>query len=155
MATYSAIAARLRGHTHSTHPSETLYRNLRRTLILHNAEKSASMKVQSDKRIKDVYRNYWRQYHNAAATLSKLYAYLDRHWVRRQQDEGMPGVYAVYDLCRLRWVRDVVDADAKITPTVKATMRDGETLIDLGLEFKKPGETCGYDVEDSIPISNK
>jgi len=36
-------------------------------------------------------------------------------------------------------VRDVVNADARITPTVKATMRDGETLIDLGLEFKKPG----------------
>ncbi|TFK61142.1 hypothetical protein BDN72DRAFT_936942, partial [Pluteus cervinus] len=47
----------------------------------------------------DLLRNYaveWDRYTTGANYLNRLFTYLNRHWVKRERDEGKKIVYQVY-----------------------------------------------------------
>jgi cullin 1 len=42
------------------------------------------------------YAKQWERYTNGATYVNKLFNYLNKHWVKREKDEGRKEVYAVY-----------------------------------------------------------
>ena len=38
----------------------------------------------------------WDRYTTGANYINRLFAYLNRHWVKRERDEGRKGVYPIY-----------------------------------------------------------
>jgi cullin 1 len=56
---------------------------------------------QKSKRLEDVdllqyYRAEWVRYTTGANYLNRLFAYINRFWVKRERDEGKKAVYQVY-----------------------------------------------------------
>lgn len=47
------------------------------------------------------YARQWERYTNGATYVNKLFNYLNKHWVKREKDEGRKEVYAVYTVCQL------------------------------------------------------
>lgn len=42
------------------------------------------------------YAGEWDRYTTGANYINRLFTYLNRHWVKRERDEGRKGVYPVY-----------------------------------------------------------
>lgn len=72
-----------------------LYSKLRDHLRLHLISK-ASEAVMMDEALLLFYTAKWGEYTNSASTLNHILAYLNRHWVKRELDEGAKGVYDIY-----------------------------------------------------------
>ena len=47
------------------------------------------------------YAQEWDRYTTGANYVNRLFTYLNRHWVKREKDEGRKNVYAVYIVRRL------------------------------------------------------
>ena len=47
------------------------------------------------------YAKEWDRYTTGANYVNRLFTYLNRHWVKREKDEGRKGVYGVYTVSRL------------------------------------------------------
>ncbi|KAF6760972.1 Cullin repeat-like-containing domain protein [Ephemerocybe angulata] len=54
------------------------------------------------------YENEWDRYLRGAQYLNRLFAYLNRDWVTREQSEGNTTVYSVHKLALLHWKKDLV-----------------------------------------------
>lgn len=50
----------------------------------------------SDIELLKYYAKQWERYTNGATYVNKLFNYLNKHWVKREKDEGRKEVYAVY-----------------------------------------------------------
>jgi len=49
------------------------------------------------------YSRQWNRYTQAAEYLNRIFKYLNRHWVKRETDEGRKHVHEVYTLALVRW----------------------------------------------------
>jgi cullin 1 len=45
------------------------------------------------------YAREWDRYTTGANYVNRLFTYLNRHWVKREKDEGRKNVYQVYTVC--------------------------------------------------------
>lgn len=59
------------------------------------------------------YASQWDRYTTGAGYINKLFGYLNKHWVKREKDEGRKEVYTVYtvSLCCPRFISCVAMAD--------------------------------------------
>ncbi|CAN6603230.1 cell division control protein 53 [Trichomonascus vanleenenianus] len=55
----------------------------------------------------DYYNRIWERYTIGAGYVNHIFNYLNRHWVRREREEGRRHIYDVNTLCLVRW-RDVL-----------------------------------------------
>ena len=78
------------------------------------------------------YTRHWKRFTVSASTLNHIFQYLNRHWVKREIDEGHRNVYEIYILALVAW-RDhlfmqmhdkIVNAALKVI----ARQRNGETV---------------------------
>ncbi|KAJ5901966.1 Cullin-1 [Penicillium taxi] len=74
----------------------------------------------------------WARYTAGAKFFHHLFGYLNRHWVKREIDEGKKNVYDIYTLCLVKWKDDFF---GKVHSPVMAAVldliekqRDGETI---------------------------
>ena len=111
---------------------EDLYRNLKKYLKSHLEILHQRSKGHVDEALLTYYIREWDRYTTAAKYTNHLFRYLNRHWVRREIDEGKKDVYDVYTLHLVQW-REILFE--KVNKNVMAAVlklvekqRNGETI---------------------------
>jgi cullin 1 len=92
----------------------------------------AESKAHADEALLAFYIREWQRYTDAAKYIHHLFRYLNRHWVKREIDEGKKNVYDVYTLHLVQW-RDVLftQVSSKVMDAVLKLVekqRNGETI---------------------------
>ena len=111
---------------------EDLYKNLKNYLKSHLEIVYNKSHGHSDEALLSFYIKEWDRYTTAAKYNHHLFKYLNRHWVKREIDEGKKDVYDVYTLHLVVWKDDlfmklvdkVMDAVLKLVEK----QRKGETI---------------------------
>ena len=111
---------------------EDLYKNLKTYLQRHLENLYHNSKGHADEALLTYYIREWDRYTTAAKYINHLFRYLNRHWVRREVDEGKKDVYDVYTLHLVEW-RQVLfsKVQAKVVEAVLKLVRrqrEGETI---------------------------
>ncbi|KAF7358131.1 CULLIN-2 domain-containing protein [Mycena venus] len=119
-----------------------LYNNLIRYFVQHLKnlrEKSYSLQ---DEDLLQYYAGEWERYSAGAKYIDRVFVTLNRHWIKRERDEGRKGVYPVYTLALVQWKNNlflpVQRKHRKLTSAILRLIelqRTGKT-IDQGLVQK-------------------
>ncbi|KAH6634455.1 Cullin [Chaetomium sp. MPI-SDFR-AT-0129] len=111
---------------------EDLYRKLTDYLSNHLQGLVIESAGHTDEALLSFYIREWQRYTDAAKYIHHLFQYLNRHWVRREIEEGKKHIYDVYTLHLVQW-RDVLFT--KVWEKVMAAVlklvekqRNGETI---------------------------
>lgn len=101
------------------------------------------------------YAKEWDRYTTGANYINRLFTYLNRHWVKREKDEGRKGVYTVYTLALVQWKQNfflhIQGKNQKLANAVLRLIenqRNGET-IDVGLVKKVVDSFVSLGLDDS------
>jgi cullin 1 len=111
---------------------EDLYRRLNDYLKLHLKGVHAEMVKHVDEALLTFYIKEWKRYTTAGTYNNHLFRYLNRHWVKREMDEGKKDIYDIYTLHLVRWKEDMFGStqnavmDAVLRLVEK--QRNGETI---------------------------
>ncbi|KAG6025139.1 hypothetical protein E4U41_001602 [Claviceps citrina] len=136
---------------------EELYNNLIEYLQSHLDQLADETRSHSEETLLAYYIKEWNRYTIAAKYIHHLFRYLNRHWVKREIDEGKKNVYDVYTLHLVQWRKvlfervsgRVMDAVLKLVEK----QRNGETIehgqikqvvdsfVSLGLDEADPSKT--------------
>lgn len=117
---------------------EELYTLLGQYLSDHLKEVVKKSESHSDEALLAFYIREWKRYTDAAKFNNHLFKYLNRHWVKREMDEGKKNVYDVYTLHLVKWKDDffkvvqekVMEAVLKLVEK----QRNGETIDQLQIK---------------------
>ncbi|KAI9463803.1 Cullin-domain-containing protein [Russula earlei] len=97
----------------------------------------------------------WDRYTTGANYINRLFAYLNRHWVKRERDEGRKGVYPIYTLALVQWRANfflhIQGKQAKLAGAILRLIerqRNGET-IDQGLVKKVVDSFVSLGIDES------
>ncbi|KAM3077157.1 ubiquitin ligase (cullin) of SCF [Clarireedia jacksonii] len=82
---------------------EDLYQNLITYLTKYLKELVLASKTHTDEALLSFYIREWDRYTTAAKYINHLFRYLNRHWVKREMDEGKKNIYDVYTLHLVQW----------------------------------------------------
>ncbi|KAF2768296.1 Cullin-domain-containing protein [Teratosphaeria nubilosa] len=111
---------------------EELYHRLDDYLKRHLQGVHAEMIKHADEALLTYYIQQWKRYTTAGTYNNHLFKYLNRHWVKREMDEGKKDIYDIYTLHLVRWKLDmfgttqnaVMDAVLRLVEK----QRNGETI---------------------------
>ena len=111
---------------------EDLYHRLNEYLKRHLKGVHEEMVKHSDEALLTFYIKEWKRYTTAGTYNHHLFRYLNRHWVKREMDEGKKDIYDIYTLHLVRWKEDmfgttqnaVMDAVLRLVEK----QRNGETI---------------------------
>ncbi|KAF2472931.1 Cullin-domain-containing protein [Lindgomyces ingoldianus] len=110
---------------------EDLYQHLIEYLKAHLQGVQARSKDHVDEALLIFYIKEWNRYTTAGQYNNHLFRYLNRHWVKREMDEGKKNIYDIYTLHLVRWKEDM------FTGTQESVMRSVLKLV----EKQRNGET--------------
>jgi len=82
---------------------EDLYNHLITYLSQHLHGIVVGKEKLSDEALLTYYIREWKRYTTAAQYNNHVFRYLNRHWVKREMDEGKKNVYDIYTLHLVRW----------------------------------------------------
>ncbi|KAJ2972893.1 hypothetical protein NQ176_g6899 [Zarea fungicola] len=136
---------------------EELYNKLIEYLKQHLIGLAEKSKSHTDEALLAYYIKEWGRYTVAAKYIHHLFRYLNRHWVKREIDEGKKSIYDVYTLHLVQWRKvlfsqvstKVMDAVLKLVEK----QRNGETIehgqikqvvdsfVSLGLDEADPSKS--------------
>ncbi|KAL2415597.1 Cullin-1 [Exophiala dermatitidis] len=117
---------------------EELYTLLGDYLKKHLESVLAQSEGHTDEALLAFYIREWKRYTDAAKYNNHLFRYLNRHWVKREIDEGKKNVYDVYTLHLVKW-KDVFfrAVESKIMDAVLRLVekqRNGETIDQMQIK---------------------
>ncbi|KAI5475829.1 hypothetical protein MNV49_000793 [Pseudohyphozyma bogoriensis] len=111
-----------------------LYKHLNAYFISHLKHVQSGSDDLSDEPLLNYYTKEWQRYTTGASYVNRLFTYLNRHWVKREKDEGRKHVYGVYILSLVQW-KDVfyktIQSKSKLTSALLKLIekqRNGETI---------------------------
>ncbi|WDK11749.1 Cullin family protein [Colletotrichum graminicola] len=111
---------------------EELYNKLIDYLKLHLEGLVQQSKTHTDEALLTFYIKEWNRYTIAAKYIHHLFRYLNRHWVKREMDEGKKNIYDVYTLHLVQWRRVLFEqVSTKVMEAVLKLVekqRNGETI---------------------------
>ncbi|GAA5845367.1 hypothetical protein JCM9279_004858 [Rhodotorula babjevae] len=113
-----------------------LYKHLSQYFIAHLKQVRAEAQDLSDEPLLRYYTREWDRYTTGASYVNRLFTYLNRHWVKREKDEGRKNVYHVYILALVSWKNEFYSglqsgSGNKLTTAVLKLIekqRQGETI---------------------------
>ncbi|KAF5382559.1 hypothetical protein D9615_002947 [Tricholomella constricta] len=134
-----------------------LYNNLIRYFVTHLKSLREKTDALQDEDLLRYYAAEWDRYTTGANYINRLFTYLNRHWVKRERDEGRKGVYPVYTLALVQWKNNLfIPVQQKHMKLANAilrlieTQRNGDT-IDQGLVRKVVDSFVSLGLDDSDP----
>ncbi|BGP58323.1 hypothetical protein JCM8202_002945 [Rhodotorula sphaerocarpa] len=80
-----------------------LYKHLQQYFISHLKQVRETAADLTDEPLLRYYTREWDRYTTGASYVNRLFTYLNRHWVKREKDEGRKNVYIVYILALVSW----------------------------------------------------
>lgn len=111
---------------------EDLYNHLIAYLQNHLHGVQAKSSGHMDEALLKFYIKEWKRYTTAATYNNHLFRYLNRHWVKREMDEGKKNIYDIYTLHLVRWKDDMFIATNKNVMNAVLRLverqRNGETI---------------------------
>ena len=111
---------------------EDLYRNLKEYLAEHLKGLYEESQHHEDEALLTYYIREWDRYTFAGAFTNHLFKYLNRHWVKREVDEGKKDVYDIYTLHLVQWRKvffmQVQENVMKAVLNMVHKQRNGETI---------------------------
>lgn len=136
---------------------EELYNKLIDYLKQHLESLVNQSKAHTDEALLSFYIKEWGRYTVAAKYIHHLFRYLNRHWVKREIDEGKKNIYDVYTLHLVQWRRVLFEqVSSKVMDAVLKLVekqRNGETIehgqikqvvdsfVSLGLDEADPSKS--------------
>jgi cullin 1 len=111
---------------------EDLYRRLNEYLRRHLTGVHTEMVKHVDEALLTFYIKEWKRYTTAGTYNNHLFRYLNRHWVKREMDEGKKDIYDIYTLHLVRWKEDMFgstqNAVMEAVLRLVEKQRNGETI---------------------------
>ncbi|KAJ5450712.1 Cullin-1 [Penicillium daleae] len=111
---------------------EELYKLLGEYLSRHLRVVLNESKGHAEEALLGFYIREWTRFTTAAKYVNHLFSYLNRHWVKREIDEGKKNVYDVYTLHLVKWKDDFFEnVHEKVMDAVLSLIekqRNGETI---------------------------
>lgn len=109
-----------------------IYEGLANYLQVHLSEIRQESTAYSDENLVQFYIKSWERYITGARFLNNIFGYLNRHWVKREREEGHRNIHDINTLCLIRWKQDLFDHThtALMGAVLKIIrkQRDGETI---------------------------
>ncbi|KAF9527571.1 Cullin [Crepidotus variabilis] len=132
-----------------------LYNNLIRYFVTHLKGLREETDTLQDEALLRYYAGEWSRYTTGANYINRLFTYLNRHWVKRERDEGRKGVYPVYTLALVQWKNNLfIPIQQKQTKLAGAILRliedqrNGD-VIDQGLVKKVVDSFVSLGLDDT------
>lgn len=114
---------------------QEIYDLLGKYLSDHLAGVLTQAETHTDEALLSFYIREWKRYTDAARYNNHLFKYLNRHWVKREMDEGKKNVYDIYTLHLVKWKDDffmkVQDKVMQAVLKLVEKQRNGETIDQL------------------------
>ncbi|RDA82781.1 hypothetical protein CP532_0855 [Ophiocordyceps camponoti-leonardi (nom. inval.)] len=145
------------GHRGAHLLGEELYNNLINYLRLHLEKLVTESRMHTEEALLTYYIKEWQRYTTAAKYIHHLFRYLNRHWVKREIDEGKKNIYDVYTLHLVQWRKVLFErVSTKVMDAVLKLVekeRNGETIehgqiksvvdsfVSLGLDEADPSKS--------------
>jgi len=136
---------------------EELYNKLKDFLIKHMKGLLKVAETRMDEGLLHYYHTEWVRYTTAMKYINHIFQYLNRHWIKREADDGKKEVYEIYTLAIVIWRDHFFTAlKSRLTNGLLALIekeRNGEQIdttlvggvisgyVSLGLNKEKPKET--------------
>ncbi|KAF2401737.1 cullin-2 [Trichodelitschia bisporula] len=133
---------------------EDLYQHLINYLQAHLDGVNQKSQTHTNEALIAFYIKEWDRYTTAARYINNLFHYLNRHWVKREVDEGKKNVYDIYTLHLVRWKLDMFasthDSIMNACLRLVEKERNGETVENMQVKAVVQSFVClGLDESDS------
>ncbi|KAK9453215.1 Cullin [Dipodascopsis uninucleata] len=135
-----------------------LYKNLITYLKSHLADIRNEAAQYSDEALIKYYIRTWNRYTIGARYLNHIFEYLNRHWVKRERDEGRRNVYDVNTLCLVKWRTEFfVTVQERLMAAILKLVekqRNGESIDTMNIKsVVQSFVSLGLDENDSKKVS--